>query len=202
MQFTFAGSAPKLSGLTVQPAANPLVVYLAGDSTVCDQPTAPYTGWGQLLPTQSPAGAVIANYGDSGESSGSFLSNSALFPTMRPLIKANDLVLIQFGHNDKTTIGGDLPQQPHLHDQPGAGRGGSARLVTPPVRRPFSGSQLNGTALHINGVGVNLPAEIRGLGSAQNVPVIDLTAKSEALVESLGSTASAQLFLRQSLGRR
>ncbi len=46
---------------------------------------------------------MIANYGDSGESSGSFLSNAALFPTMRPLIKANDLVLIQFGHNDKTT---------------------------------------------------------------------------------------------------
>jgi hypothetical protein len=72
-------------------------------------------------------------------------------------------------------------------------------LVTPPVRRQFSGNQLNSTALHVNGLGVNLPAEMRGLGSALNVPVIDLTAKSEALVESLGPTNSAQLYLRQAV---
>ncbi|TDB69748.1 cellulose binding domain-containing protein [Micromonospora sp. KC723] len=103
LDITFAGSAPRLSGLTVQVASNPLGVYLAGDSTVCDQPTAPYAGWGQLLPVRVSAGAVVANYGDSGESSASFLSNSALFPTMRPLVKRNDLVFIQFGHNDKST---------------------------------------------------------------------------------------------------
>ncbi len=78
------------------------------------------------------------------------------------------------------------------------GRGGVPVLVTPPVRRSFSGSQLNDAGLHINGVGVNLPAEMRSLGSSHNVPVIDLTAKSEALVESMGPTNSAQLFLRQS----
>ncbi|MEV3973335.1 hypothetical protein AB0K68_35245 [Streptomyces sp. NPDC050698] len=45
---------------------------------------------------------------------------------------------------------------------------------------------------------VNLPAEMRSLGAAQNVPVIDLTTKSKELVESLGPSASAQLFLRSS----
>jgi lysophospholipase L1-like esterase len=194
---TFAGSAPKLSGLTVEAANSPLVVYLAGDSTVCDQPTAPYTGWGQILPSRVSAGAVVANYGDSGESTGSFLANSALFPAMRPLIKRNDVVLIQFGHNDKTTTAstfrGNLTS---MIDQVRS-RGGVPVLVTPPVRRLFDGNQLNDTALHVNGVGVDLPAEMRGLGSSLNVPVIDLTAKSEALVESLGPTASAELFLRQ-----
>jgi lysophospholipase L1-like esterase len=195
LDVTFAGTAPKLSGLTVAAASNPLVVYLAGDSTVCDQPTAPYTGWGQILPTHVGAGAVVANYGDSGESSGSFRAAAALFPTMRPLIKANDLVLIQFGHNDKTTTAATFRANLLSMITDVRARGGLPVLVTPPVRRLFSGSQLTDTALHINSVGANLPAEIRSLGTAQNVPVIDLTAKSEKLVESLGPTNSSKLYL-------
>ena len=199
LTITFAGTAPRLSGLTVQPATAPLAVYLAGDSTTCDQSTAPYTGWGQLLPAHVSAGAVIANYGDSGESSGSFLDNSALFPAVKPLIKRNDLVLIQFGHNDKSTSASAFRSNLTSMVNQVREKGGVPVLVTPPVRRQFSGNQLNPTALHVNGVGVNLPAEMRNLGSALNVPVIDLTAKSEALVESLGPTNSAQLFLRQSV---
>ncbi|GIF42879.1 GDSL-type esterase/lipase family protein [Actinoplanes xinjiangensis] len=196
LDVSFAGSMPKLSGLTVAPASNPLAVYLAGDSTVCDQPIAPYTGWGQILPSRLSAGAVIANYGDSGEGSGSFLSNSALFPTMRPLITSNDLVLIQFGHNDKSTGASAFRTNLTTMINQVRARGGVAVLVTPPVRRLFDGNQLNSTALHVNGVGVNLPAEMRALGSSLSVPVIDLTAKSEQLVESLGPAGSARLFLR------
>ncbi|MEU4446991.1 GDSL-type esterase/lipase family protein [Actinosynnema sp. NPDC050801] len=196
---TFAGTAPKLSGLTVQPATAPLAVYLAGDSTTCDQFTAPYTGWGQMLPAHVSAGAVIANYGDSGESSGSFLNNPALFPAVKPLIKRNDLVLIQFGHNDKSTSASAFRSNLTSMVNQVREKGGVPVLVTPPVRRQFSGTQLNSTALHVNGLGVNLPSEMRNLGSALNVPVIDLTAKSEALVESMGPTNSAQLFLRQAV---
>ncbi|WP_211268552.1 LLM class flavin-dependent oxidoreductase [Actinoplanes subtropicus] len=192
----FAGSAPQLSGLTVQPASKPLVVYLAGDSTVCDQPAAPYTGWGQILPTHVAAGAVIANYADSGESSGSFLNTRALFPTMIALVRNNDLVFIQFGHNDKTTTAAAYRSNLTSMVNQVRAKGGIPVLVTPPVRHLFSGGRLTPTALHVNGVGVDLPAEMRGVGSSLKVPVIDLTAKSQALVESLGPTASAQLYLR------
>src|SRR5947209_14091348 len=65
LDISFTGSAPQVSAITVKPASNPLVAYLAGDSTVCDQPTAPYTGWGQILPSSFGPGAVIANYADS-----------------------------------------------------------------------------------------------------------------------------------------
>ncbi|GLL03787.1 cellulose binding domain-containing protein [Dactylosporangium matsuzakiense] len=198
LDVTFAGSAPKLSGLTVEPAANPLVVYLAGDSTVCDQPAAPYTGWGQILPTHVSAGALVANYADSGENSGSFLSNRALFPAMIALVKKNDLVLIQFGHNDKTTTASAYRSNLTSMINQVRAKGAVAVLVTPPVRRLFSGDRLTGTALHVNSVGADLPAEMRSLGSSLGVPVIDLTAKSRALVESLGPTDSAQLYLRSS----
>jgi lysophospholipase L1-like esterase len=195
LDVTFGGSAPRVSGLTVAPATRPLVAYLAGDSTVCDQPTAPYTGWGQILTTRVGSGAVVANYGDSGESSGSFLNNATLFPTMRPLIRSGDLVFIQFGHNDKTTTAAGYRNNLTAMINGVRGRGGVPVLVTPPVRRLFSGTQLTDTALHVNSLGVHLPAEMKSVGAAQNVPVIDLTAKSEVLVESLGPSASARLYL-------
>ncbi|KJK48246.1 rhamnogalacturonan acetylesterase, partial [Lentzea aerocolonigenes] len=175
LQITFGGSAPAIGTLTVTPAQAPLAVYLAGDSTVCDQPTAPYTGWGQYLPARVREGAVIANYGDSGESSGSFLSNSALFPRMKPLIRSKDLVFIQLGHNDKTTSAGAFRDNLTRLVNGVRERGGVPVLMTPPVRRLFSGTKLNNTALHINSVGADLPAVIRALGRSANVPVIDLT---------------------------
>jgi lysophospholipase L1-like esterase len=197
LDITFSGSAPAISSLTVTAASSPLVVYLAGDSTVCDQPVAPYTGWGQMLPTNVRNGAVIANYSDSGESSGSFLANRALFPTMKPLIKSKDLVLIQFGHNDKTTSQTAFRNNLTALVNGVRERGGIPVLVTPPVRRLFSGSKLTSTALHVNSVGVDLPAVIRALGKSANVPVIDLTAKSKALVEGLGPSGSQRIYLSQ-----
>ncbi|WP_086664562.1 rhamnogalacturonan acetylesterase [Lentzea kentuckyensis] len=195
LQITFGGSAPAIGTLTVTPAQAPLAVYLAGDSTVCDQPAAPYTGWGQYLPARVRDGAVIANYGDSGESSGSFLSNSALFPTMKPLIKSKDLVFIQLGHNDKSTSANTFRDNLTRLVNGVRERGGVPVLMTPPVRRLFSGTKLTSTALHVNSVGADLPAVIRALGRSANVPVIDLTAKSKALVESMGPSASQALYL-------
>jgi lysophospholipase L1-like esterase len=195
LDITFGGSAPAIGSLTVTAANSPLVAYLAGDSTVCDQPTAPYTGWGQLLPTRVRTGAVVANYGDSGEGSGSFLSNSALFPRMKPLIRSRDLVFIQLGHNDKDTTATAFRDNLTRLLNGVRERGGIPVLMTPPVRRLFNGSTLTSTALHVNNKGVDLPAVIRALGRSASVPVIDLTAKSKALVESLGTSASQPLYL-------
>lgn len=200
LQITFSGTAPAIGTLIVTPASSPLVAYLAGDSTVCDQPTAPYTGWGQYLPTRLRDGAVVANYGDSGESSGSFLSNSALFPRMKPLIKSKDLVFIQLGHNDKETTATAFRDNLTRLVNGVRERGGVPVLMTPPVRRLFNGTALTGAALHINNKGVDLPAVIRTLGRSANVPVIDLTAKSKALVESMGPSASQALFLTKEAG--
>ncbi|MFC0626297.1 rhamnogalacturonan acetylesterase [Kribbella deserti] len=200
LSITLGGSAPAARSLTVTPASSPLVVYLAGDSTVCDQMLAPWTGWGQMMPASVRGGAVIANYGDSGESSGSFLNNRSLFPTMKPLVKSGDLVLIQFGHNDKSTSSSAFRDNLSRLINGVRERGGRPVLVTPPVRRQFSGSTLTRTALHVNGVGVDLPAVMRSLGRSANVPVIDLTAKSKALVESMGPSASQSLYLTREHG--
>ncbi|MET7733391.1 rhamnogalacturonan acetylesterase [Streptomyces sp. NPDC005402] len=198
LDLRFTGPNPRVSAVSVKPATRPLVAYLAGDSTVCDQPTAPYTGWGQMITTAVGPGAAIANYGDSGESSGSFLSNSALFPALLSKVGPNDPVFIQFGHNDKQTSASAYRSNLTSMITQARAKGGVPVLVTPPVRRLFDGTKLTPTALHVNGVGVDLPAEMRAVAAAQQVPVIDITAMSRTLVESLGPSASAQLYLRAS----
>lgn len=193
----FGGTAPELAGLRVRPSRHVPHIYLAGDSTVCDQPGEPYTGWGQELPQFLGRGVSVANYADSGESSGSFLTTQALFPTMEPLIRRNDLVLIQFGHNDKQTTAADYRANLAALVAGVRERGGRPVLVTPVVRRWFNsdGTLNNGTALHVNGLGVDLPAEMRSLAAEEGVPLLDLTALTKALVESYGPEASKALYL-------
>jgi lysophospholipase L1-like esterase len=192
----FGGSAPRLSDLQVVASQAPKL-FLAGDSTVCDQSTRPYTGWGQEIPQYFNQGLSVANYADSGESSGSFLSNSKLFPAMRPLINGGDVVLIQFGHNDKQTSAASFRTNLTNLINGVKAEGGTPVLVTPVVRRSFNsdGTLNNNTALHVNGVGVNLPAEMRQLAQQQGVDLIDLTAMSKRLVEQLGPEGSKALFL-------
>ncbi|MEV0198814.1 discoidin domain-containing protein [Nonomuraea sp. NPDC050691] len=195
LDLVFSGTAPKLNGIGLAAASGP-ALYLAGDSTVCDQPAAPYTGWGQQLPQYFKLGLSVANYGDSGESSGSFLSDAALFPAMKPLIRSGDTVLIQFGHNDKSTTASAFTSNLTSLVTQVRSRGGVPVLVTPPVRRLFDSSgRLTSTALHVNGVGVDLAATMRQVAAAQNAPLIDLTARSKALVEGLGPNGSARIYL-------
>lgn len=196
LDLSFGGDAPRLADLKVTPARR-AQLFLAGDSTVCDQIAAPYSGWGQQIPQFFKRGLSVANYADSGESSGSFLADSRLFPTMRPLIRTGDTVLIQFAHNDKQTTAADYRANlTRLIDGVRA-RGGRPVLVTPIVRRWFNtdGTLNNGTALHVNGLGVDLPAEMRALAAERGVPLIDLTALTKRLVEQLGPEGSKALYL-------
>jgi lysophospholipase L1-like esterase len=196
LTLTFTGADPHVRHVSVRPARpRTPMLYLAGDSTVTDQDTFPYTGWGQAIP-QHLRGVTVANYADSGESSGSFLADPRLFDTMSPLLNRGDVVLIQFGHNDKQTTADDY--RANLTTLVTEVRARHARpvLVSPPVRRLFdSAGALTPTALHINGLGVDLPAEMARVASEQAVPYINLTADSAALVQGLGPEASKSLYL-------
>jgi lysophospholipase L1-like esterase len=201
LTLTFTGQAPHVRRVTVRPVrpAQP-VLYLAGDSTVCDQDTFPYTGWGQAIPQHLRPGLAVANYADSGESTASFLADPRLFDTMHALLKRGDVVLIQFGHNDKTTTAEDYRANLTQMITEVRAQGARPVLISPPVRRLFdTDGVLTATALHVNGLGVNLPAEMEQVAGEQSVPYINLTAESAALVESLGPEASKALYLYNEL---
>lgn len=197
LDLTLGGSAPELAGIRVTPARHARQIFLIGDSTVCDQPGDPYSGWGQQLPQFLRKGLSVANYADSGESTVTYLANPLLWGTVRPLIRPGDLVLIQLAHNDKTTD--EATYRANLETLVSGVRdqGGRPVLVTPIVRRWFNadGTLNNGTALLVNGLGVDLPAVVRSVAAAGHVPLVDLTAKTKALVESLGVEGSKSIYL-------
>jgi lysophospholipase L1-like esterase len=194
LTLTFNGSAPKVSGIGIAPASGPRL-FLAGDSTVTDQETAPYTGWGQRLPRNFRHGLSVVNHSGSGESSVSFLAKPELWAAMRPQLRVGDVVLVQFGHNDKQTTAGQFRANLTEIVTNIRATGATPVLVTPIVRRWFTGTKLNSTGLIINGLGADLPAEMRSVAAAEGVALIDLTARSQAAVEGLGPDAAKALYL-------
>lgn len=197
LDLALGGSAPALAGIRVTPARHARQILLVGDSTVCDQPGDPYSGWGQQLPQYLRKGVSVANYADSGESTVTYLSEPRLWATVQPLIRPGDLVLIQLAHNDKTTDGATYRANLETLVAGVREKGGNPVLVTPIVRRWFNsdGTLNNGTALLVNGLGVDHPAVIRSVAAAEGVPLIDLTARTKALVESLGVEGSKAIYL-------
>ncbi|MEW2805756.1 rhamnogalacturonan acetylesterase [Streptomyces massasporeus] len=197
LDLRIGGTAPALAGIEVKRTRNARQIFLVGDSTVCDQPGDPYSGWGQQLPQYLRKGVSVANYADSGESTVTYLGNPQLWATVRPLIRPGDAVLVQLAHNDKTTDEATYRANLEALVAGVRERGGRPVLVTPIVRRWFNpdGTLNNGTALLVNGLGVDHPAVIRSVAAARHVPLIDLTAKTKALVESLGVEGSKALYL-------
>ncbi|MBC9726576.1 rhamnogalacturonan acetylesterase [Streptomyces sp. TRM68367] len=197
LDLTIGGTAPALADIKVTPARHARRILLVGDSTVCDQPGDPYSGWGQQLPQYLRRGLSVANHADSGESTVSYLADPRLWGTVRARIRPGDLVLIQLAHNDKTTD--EATYRANLEALVAGARekGGQPVLVTPIVRRWFNadGTLNNNTALLVNGLGVDHPAVARSVAAAEDVPLIDLTAKTKALVESLGVEASKAMYL-------
>jgi len=80
---------------------NRRTIFIAGDSTAKtysgDQ--YPQMGWGQQLPYFLPEGYRIINMAQGGRSSKSFI-DEGWFEIIKREIKKNDILLIQFGHND------------------------------------------------------------------------------------------------------
>ena len=167
----FLGSAPLLDGIGYATANNPTVLYVAGDSTVCDQTDPDYAGWGQLLPPYFNLGLSVANYADSVESSASFLGSG-----------------IQFGHNDKTISTADFKTNITAYVTQTKAKNAFPILVTPIARATFSGNTVTEQHTHTDSAGnlVDLPAIIRQVGVAENVPVIDLTAVTTDWLTQVG----------------
>jgi len=189
-------SVPGAERITVTPASRRTQrLFLAGDSTVTDQETAPYTGWGQRLPRHFRQGLSVVNHSGSGESSGSFLEKPELWSAMRPQLRPGDVVLVQFGHNDKQTTAEQF--RANLTEIVSGIRstGATPVLVTPIVRRWFTGTKLNSTGLIVNGLGVDLPAEMRSVAASECTQLIDLTARTQAVVEGLGPEEAKALYL-------
>jgi lysophospholipase L1-like esterase len=176
----------------------PFRIFLIGDSTAADKPLIdnPEHGWGQMLPVFFTKNVTIHNHAKNGRSTRSFLFEGrwdAVVNELRP----GDYVFIQFGHNDSKKEDTSRYADPHsdfknnllrfINDA----RSKNARpvLITPVNRRNFDRS---GTFVDKHG---DYPDVVRSVADRENVPLIDLHAKSKTLFERLGVEESKKLFL-------
>src|ERR1700730_5578490 len=138
----FNNFRPCVNAIEITRTDNVPTIYLLGDSTVCDQPLAPYASWGQMLTRFFKPGLAIANNAESGESLRSSLGAHRLDKVLSTM-KAGDYLFIQYGHNDEKEkgegVGAFTTYKADLKKFVAQVRklGGMTVLVTPVQRRTF-----------------------------------------------------------------
>ena len=205
----FLGASAEVQSIAYAPATNDIVMYITGDSTVCDQDGPGTTGWGQRMPQYFQCGLSVANYANSGAMTEcspattacpsdlyiSFYDDPTMWAAIKALMKPNDYVLIEFGHNDKQTPQAQFELYLNKYISETQALGGIPVLVTPIARASFNGNTLG--PQHINDLGVDLPASIRSVGATNNVPVIDLTALTTTWLNGIGPSAKTEFYVDQ-----
>lgn len=188
----FNGTRPSISTIEIERVDVP-TVFVLGDSTVADQPGEPYASWGQMLTRFFGQKIAVANHAESGESLKSSLGAKRLDKVLS-LIKPGDYLLIQYGHNDMKErgerIGAFTSYKASLKQFVTAARakGASVVLINPMHRRTFDA---NGKITNSHG---DYPEAVRQAAKEEKVPLIDLTAMSKDLYETLGPENSGRLF--------
>ena len=175
----------------------PITVYLIGDSTIANKLTTAYpeTGWGMPFKFFFDSTVTVDNRAKNGRSTRTFLSEN-LWQPIADNLKEGDYVFIQFGHNDESKEKVDRYTTPEAYQQnlvkfiqETRAHKATPILLTPVSRRKF----VDGKVVETHATYTPLVMEV---AKAQNVPLIDLDAKSRALYESFGEEPSRLLFLQ------
>lgn len=184
-------------------AGDPIVVYLAGDST-CAAKLAekrPETGWGEMMQQYfDPAKVRIENHAQNGRSTKTFISEGR-WQVIVDKLKKGDFVFVQFGHNDESKEKGER------YTPPDAYRANLIRfivdvrakkanivLLTPVIRRKFDN---DGNFVDTHG---EYPDIVRVVAKEYEVPLIDMHRKSETVIKKYGVEGSRQFFLQLAPG--
>jgi lysophospholipase L1-like esterase len=187
-----------VTGLTVSPVSSPRTLFIAGDSTVADQlpqlnasPAARFTGWGQFIPAHFGDDISVSNYADSGESTAAFRTDGGgLWNMINARLKSGDWVMIQLGHNDKTTSASLYRSRITNLVNAIRGKGANPILITPMIRN--TGGSLS--SQHVWG-DLNIRNELIGVANAQGVPLIDLMKLSHEWAAGIGQSAAQAYFV-------
>ncbi|MDR1569540.1 MAG: rhamnogalacturonan acetylesterase [Oscillospiraceae bacterium] len=169
-------------------------IYIVGDSTVEDG-RAPFFGWGGQLARLLPDSIRVVNGAKSGRSSKSFRDEGLFDPICRE-IRARDLLLIQFGHNDEkddaarhTDPDDTFPESLSLYMDAAESAGATPVLITSVSRCFFTD---DGSLMYTHG---EYPRAVRELARLRGAPLIDLHAATRALLIRLGAEESKSLFV-------
>jgi lysophospholipase L1-like esterase len=181
----------------------PVTIFLAGDSTCAmKQPDKrPETGWGEMLGQYFKEGTVkIENRAMNGRSTKTFISEGRWKAIVNDLRKG-DYVFIQFGHNDESKEKGERYTPPEDYRknlvrfvEEVRAKNANPVLLTPVMRRRFD---KDGNFVDTHG---EYPDIVRSVAKEQNIPLIDMHRKSEAVIKKYGPEDSRKLFLQLKAG--
>jgi lysophospholipase L1-like esterase len=179
----------------------PLTVYLIGDSTMAIKETKAYpeTGWGMPFVYFFNPSVKVDNRAKNGRSTKTFIAEG-LWQPVADNLNQGDYVFIQFGHNDevktKKSYSTEEEFQANLKRYVAESRRRKAIpiLLTPVARRSFDAA---GKIVSTHEVYSEL---VRKVARQQQVPLIDLDAKSQALLQQFGPETSKLLFLQLAPG--
>ncbi|HEY6170527.1 MAG TPA: rhamnogalacturonan acetylesterase [Verrucomicrobiae bacterium] len=159
-------------------------VALAGDSTVTTN-----AGWGAAFEKLLGSRAECLQFARGGQSSKSFRDSG----NWKKVIDAKpDFILIQFGHNDMPGKGPNRETDPNTTYRENLARfvdearavGATPILVTSMARRTYDNGKIRGELAPWADAAKKVAAE-------KHVPLVDLFARSVALLEKIGPEASA-----------
>jgi lysophospholipase L1-like esterase len=192
----FSNSRPCLDSLDIEDAPGIPTVFIAGDSTVTDQPGEPTASWGQMFTRFFTPDVAIANHAESGETLKSFITGLRLDKVLSQM-KKGDYFFIEFGHNDMKVSWPQTYVEPFTtHKQylkvfiaEARRRGAIPVLVTPMQRRNFDETK---TKIR-NSLG-DFPESVRQTAKEENVALIDLTKMSVEFYEALGPEKAPLAF--------
>lgn len=170
-------------------------VYLIGDSTMAKKEIRAYpeTGWGMPFSYFFDATVEVDNRAMNGRSTKSFIAENRWQPVLNDL-QGGDYVFIQFGHNDevktKATYTTEDEFRTNLKRYVSETRSKKALpvLITPVARRKFDSTG------KVVGTHEVYSAIVRSVAKEQNVFLIDLDTKSQALLQKFGPETSKLLF--------
>jgi lysophospholipase L1-like esterase len=196
----FSGALPAVGAVEIEPAEVP-VIFLLGDSTVCDQSQEPYNSWGQMFPRWFKPVVAVANHGESGETYRDSLGRHRLDKILS-VLRPGDWLIMQFGHNDQKQIaagtGGPFTTyvtEMKKHVAAVRAQGGHVIIVSPMERRGFDENGKVRPSL------IDYADAARQTARELGVPFIDLNALSKPFYEALGPEKSARAFATAANGQ-
>ena len=191
------------SNVLVIAQRSPIMVYLAGDSTMAEKKPEkrPETGWGEMFQKYFDAAKVkIENHAQNGRSTKTFISEGR-WQAIVDALKKGDYVFIQFGHNDSSKDKGERYTPPEDYRknlirfvEEVRAKGANPVLLTPVMRRRFD---KEGKFYDTHG---EYPDIVRAVTKNYKVSLIDMHRKSEKLIKNYGAENSKKLFLQLKAG--
>lgn len=175
---------------------------MAGDSTMANKKPEkfPETGWGMKIPQFFNENTRFENHAKNGRSTRTFIEEGR-WDSLISKLKADDIVFIQFGHNDQSKHKVDRYTSPkdyyrnlcrfvddvHVKEA-------IPILFTPVMRRRFN---KNSVFYDVHG---EYPDLVRAVAEEKGVALIDMHKLSEKLLVDYGEQESKKIFLQGAPG--